>query len=119
MRYSVSLVLVFVVTLALALALTYTGLWPLTVLAGLVAALAFAREYGWSSLASFLGGLTSSALFIEANYAAFGAPALREAYLAAAVAGVPGFTFIAVTLLLTGVYCVIGNVIGVYIRKLL
>jgi hypothetical protein len=32
---------------------------------------------------------------------------------------VPGFTFIAVTLLLTGVYSVIGNVIGVYIRKLL
>jgi hypothetical protein len=63
-------------------------------------------------------GLTSSALFIEASYAASGAPALREAYLAAAVAGVPGFTFIAVTLLLTGVYCVIGNVIGVYIRKL-
>jgi len=32
--------------------------------------------------------------------------------------GCPGFTFIAVTLLLTGVYCVIGNVIGVYVRKL-
>ena len=58
------------------------------------------------------------ALFIEASYAASGAPALREAYVAAPLWGCPGFTFIAVTLLLTGVYCVIGNVIGVYVRKL-
>jgi hypothetical protein len=115
LRYSI----VFLITLALSYALLYTGIWALTTIAGLVATVAFSREYLKAAISSFIGGTTSSGLFLYLNYAVFGGPVLEVAYYAGAVAGIPGYTFLLLTFLLTGIYCVIGSIIGVFIRKII
>lgn len=117
MRESVRLAALFLVTLVLAFALYYTSIWMLAILAGLVASLPFGRRYLADLPVSFVAGLLSSVLFIYINFVSQGAPAIEEAYYASAVAGLPGNVIFTLTVLASGVYCIIGSIIGLYIKK--
>ena len=114
-RYSI----VFIVTSILAYALLSTGVWVLTIIAGLVAAIMFSKGYLKATASSFLGGVASSGLFIFLNYVTLGAPIVKIGYYAGEVAGLPGSIFLIFSILLTGLYCIIGSIIGTYTGKLI
>ncbi|WP_292319329.1 hypothetical protein [Caldisphaera sp.] len=48
-----------------------------------------------------------------------GGSILKISYYAGEVAGIPGLLFIIISLLLNGIYILIGSVIGIYIKKIL
>ncbi|MGC9183178.1 hypothetical protein [Caldisphaera sp.] len=96
MKESLRLLLIFIIALFLSYIFLYTGIWLLVILAGLI----------------------SSLLFLS-NYIVMGGSTLKISYYAGEVAGIPGILFIIISLLLNGIYILIGSVIGIYIKKIL
>jgi hypothetical protein len=110
--------IVFVITLILGYIILFSGIWVLTVIAGFIPSIIYSKKYLKALISSFSGGIISSLLFLF-NYIALGGPIFKIAYFAGAVAGLPGSLFLIISILLTGIYCIIGSIIGTYIRKII
>ena len=119
MKGYIRLLLIFIATLVISFLLYYTGIWALAILAGFISAVMLSNSYSSGAAVSFLSGILSSLLFLFANYSTAGGPIFVVAYDAGAIAGIPGYIFIVITLIVSGAYCATGNVIGTYFKKLL
>lgn len=117
-KESLRLLLIFIIALFLSYIFLYTGIWLLVILAGLISSVVFGKDYIRTLIISFLAGLISSLLFLS-NYIVMGGSILKISYYAGEAAGIPGILFIIISLLLNGIYILIGSVIGIYIKKIL
>ncbi|MGC8567023.1 MAG: hypothetical protein ACP5I6_05810 [Caldisphaera sp.] len=116
MRDIVRSLIIFIITAVLGYLLLYTGIWPIIIIAGIVSSL-IGERFTSTLISSFIGGIIASLLFLL-NYLALGGQVGKMAYYAGAVAGFPGTTFLLFTFLISGIYCLLGSIIGIYIKKI-
>lgn len=109
--------IIFVITAVLGYFLLYSNIWPLIIIAGIVSSL-MGEKFTSTLVSSFIGGIVSSFLFLL-NYIILGGQIGKVAYYAGAVAGIPGYTFLLITFLISGIYCLLGSIIGLYFKKLI